>query len=84
MACQKTSRNNVPMLVNRTANTLIAIAAWVRFDEARGQQPERPEAERRHDQDDVAAQDVVRGDAAVHEHAPRSAGSTRRSAARRR
>ena len=42
IACQKTSRNSVPMLRNRTANTLIAMAAWVRLTRLDASSPSAP------------------------------------------
>ncbi len=51
-----------------TPKIVIAVAACVRLTMLEQNSPNAPEPERRHDQDEVAAHEVVRRDAAEHEH----------------
>ena len=68
MACQKNRTKTEPMRHGEHAEDRDRGGRLGPPDEARAEQPERAQPERRHDQDEVATHDVVGGDAAEHEH----------------
>ena len=67
MACQKPSTKSVPIVTASTPKIVMAVAAVVRLTRLEQSSPNEPEAEGGRDQDDVAAQDVLRPDPAVDE-----------------
>ena len=67
IACQKTSRNTVPMVIARTPKIVIAVAAVVRLTRLEQSSPNEPRPSAVDDQHDVAADDVLGADAAEDE-----------------